>query len=62
MRVEQDKADIHNLLLFQTLTDSDEEFVSQRQKKLKNKEDFIFAHEFSFQKIKISLIKGSSTA
>ena len=50
-----------NLILFQTVTNSGGEFMSQRQKKLKNREDFIFAHEFSFQKIKIFLVKGSSS-
>ena len=59
--VEKGKADMQNLILFQTVTNSGKKFVSQRQKKLKNKEDIIFAHEFNFQEIKIFLIKGSSS-
>ena len=52
---------MQNLILFQTVRNSGGEFVSQRQKKLKNQTDFIFAHEFSFQKIEIFLFKGLSS-
>ena len=51
---------MQNLILFQTVTNSGGEFVSQLQKKLKNKEDFIFEDEFSFHKIKIFHMKSSS--
>ena len=52
---------MQNLILFQTVTNSGGEFVSQLQKKLTNKEDSIFADEFSFQIIEIFLIKGLSS-
>ena len=52
---------MQNWILFQTLTNSGGEFVSQRQKKLKNKENLIHTNEFSFEKMKIFLIKSSSS-
>ena len=51
---------MQNLILFQTVTNSGGEFVSQLQKKLKNKEVSIFADEFSFHKINIFFMKSSS--
>ena len=48
-------------ILFQIVTNSDGEFGSERQKKLKNKENLIDAEEFSFEKMKIFLIKSSSS-
>ena len=47
--------------LFQTFTNRDGEFVSERQQKLKNNENLIHADEFSFHKMKIFLIKTSSS-
>ena len=52
---------MQNWFLFQTVTNCDGEFVSEKHKKLKNKENFIHANEFNFHKIKIFLIKTSST-
>ena len=52
---------MQNLILFQTVTNWDRQFGSQPQKKLKNKENFIHADEFSFEKMKIFLIKSSSS-
>ena len=51
---------MQNLILFQTVTNSGGEFVSQSHKKLKNKENLIRAREFSFHKIKIFMMKNSS--
>ena len=50
---------MQNLILFQTDTNSDGEFGSERRKKLKNKANFIVAGEFTFHKIKIFLMKNS---
>ena len=52
---------MQKLILFQTVTNSDGEFVSQPHKKLKNKENLIHTDEFSFEKMKIFLIKSSSS-
>ena len=52
---------MQNLILFQTVANSDREFDSQPQKKLKNKENLLHADEFTFHKIKIFLIKSSSS-
>ena len=52
---------MQNLILFQTVTKSAGEFGSQPHKKPKNKENFIRADEFTFQKIKIFLIKSFSS-
>ena len=54
-------ADMQNLILFHTVRNSGGEFMSQPQKKLKNKENLIHADEFSFEKMKIFLIKSSSS-
>ena len=51
---------MQNLIVFPTVTNSDREFLRQRHKKLKNKEDFICADELSFDIIKIFLMKSSS--
>ena len=51
---------MYNLFLFQTATNSYREFSTQLHKKLKNKENFIRADEFTFHKNKIFLIKSSS--
>ena len=40
---------MQNLILFQTVTNWVREFVSERQKKLKNKENLIHADSFSFE-------------
>ena len=45
---------MHNWILFQTVTNSNAEFGSERRKKLKTKENSIRAEEFSFDKIKNS--------
>ena len=50
---------MQNLILFQTVWNSDPEFGSQLHKKMKNKENFIRADEFSFDKFKIFLMKNS---
>ena len=52
---------MQNWILFQTLTNSGGEFVKQPQKKLKKKENLIHTDEFSFEKMKIFLIKTSSS-
>ena len=52
---------MHDGILFQTVKNSDGEFASERQKKLKNKENLIRADVFSFEKMKIFLIKSSSS-
>ena len=52
---------MQNWILFETVTNSDRKFGSERQKKLKNKENLIRADEFVFHKIKIFLIKNSSS-
>ena len=43
---------MQNLIVFQTVTNSDGEFGSERHNRLKNKENLIDAEEFSFDKIK----------
>ena len=52
---------MQNLIVFQTVTNSDGEFWSERQKKLKNKENFIHGDKFTFHKIKIFLVENSSS-
>ena len=52
---------MQNLILFQTGTNSGGEFVSQPHKKLKNKEHLIHAEKISVEKMKIFLIKSSSS-
>ena len=59
-KVEEEKEQMQNLIVFQTVTNSDGEFWSERQKKLKNKENFIHADKLTFHKIKIFLMKNSS--
>ena len=61
VRVEKEKEVMQNSILFQTVKISDEEFGSQASKKLKNKENSIRAEGFSFEKVKISLMKNSSS-
>ena len=61
LRVEEVKEEMQNLILFQTVTNSDGEFATQLHKILKNKENFIRANEFTFHKIKIFLIEISSS-
>ena len=52
---------MQNLILYHTVTNSGGEFMSQPHMKLKNKENWIQADEFSFEKMKIFLIKTSSS-
>ena len=52
---------MQNLILFHTLTNSGGEFMCQPHKKLKNKEYLIHADELGFEKMKIFLIKSSSS-
>ena len=52
---------MRNWILFRTVTNSDGEFRSERQKKMKNKENLIHADEFNFDKIKIFFMKNSSS-
>ena len=61
LRVEEEKEEMQNWILFQTVTNSDGEFVSQPHKRLKNKENWIDADELRFEKMKIFLIKNSSS-
>ena len=56
--MEEEKEEMQNWILFQTVANSDGEFVSQLHKKLKNRENLIHEHEFSFHRIKIFLIKN----
>ena len=51
---------MQNLIVFQTVTNSDGKFWSERQKKLKSKANLTHAHEFAFHKIKIFLMKHSA--
>ena len=39
---------MQNLICFETVTDSSGEFVFKREKKMKNKDNFICAEEISF--------------
>ena len=59
LRVEEEKEKMQNSILFQTVTNWDRGFRSQLHKKLKNKDNFIRADEFSFRKIKMFLMKNS---
>ena len=52
---------MQNLIVFQTVPNSDEEFGFEWRKKLKNKENLIHADKFTFHKIKIFLMKNSSS-
>ena len=59
LRVEQEKEGVQNWILFQTVTNSDREFEielmlnrTRNCHKLKNKENFIRADEFSFRRRK----------
>ena len=61
MRVGEDKADMQNLILFQAVTKWDGEFGSQLHEKLKNKQNYIAADEFTFKKFKIFLMKSFSS-
>ena len=51
---------MQNLILLQTDTSSDGEFVSQPHEKLKNKKNLTPADELTYHKIKIFLMKNSS--
>ena len=59
VRVEEEKLMMQYLIVFQSVTYSDGEFGSERQKKLKNKENLIHIDDFTFRKIKIFLMKNS---
>ena len=59
LRVEEENEEMQNWILFQTVSNSDREFVSQPHKTLKNKENFIGADEFIYHKINILLFKNS---
>ena len=48
MKVEQEKEQMPNSILFQTVTNSDRKFRCERQKKLKNEENLIHADELTF--------------
>ena len=48
---------MQNLIVFQTVTNSDQESVPERQKKLKNKKNLIHADQLPFDKLKFSLWK-----
>ena len=61
LRVEEEKEEMQNWIFYQTVTNSDREFLSERHNKLKNNEYCIDADEFSFQKIETFLKKNSSS-
>ena len=61
LNLEEEKVEMQNWILFQTVTNSYGELGSQPHKKLKNKENLIHAVEFSFDQIEIFLIKSSSS-
>ena len=61
VKVEEQNEEMQNWILYQTVTNCDGEFVSERQKKLKNKENLICRDEFSSHKIKIFLRKNWSS-
>ena len=48
MNVEQEKEEMPNSILFQTVTNSDRKFRFERKKKLKNKENLIHADKLTF--------------
>ena len=50
---------MQNLILFETVTDSDGEFWFEWRKKLKNRENLIHADKFTFHKIKVFFMKNS---
>ena len=52
---------MQNLIVFQTVLNSDGEFGFEWQKKLKSKANFILGHEFTFHKIKVFLMKNSAS-
>ena len=59
LRVEEENEEMQNWILFQSVISSDREFVFEPHKKVKNKENFIRADEFSFEKMKTFLMKNS---
>ena len=61
VKVEEEKEAMRNWIFFQTVANSGGEFGSEQQKKLKNKENLIHANELSFDKIKIFLMRNSSS-
>ena len=52
---------MQNLILLQTVAKWDWEFGSQPHEKPKNRQNYIPADEFTFQKIQIFLIKSFSS-
>ena len=52
---------MQNWILILTVTNSDGQFVSERTKKVKNKKNLIRPDEFTLQKIKIFIMKNSSS-
>ena len=61
VRAEEEKEVMQNLILFESVANSVREFRSQAPKKLKNKENIIRAEGLSFEKMKIFLMKNSSS-
>ena len=53
---------MQNLILFETVTNSDGKFGFERENKLKNKQNFIRGADFSFYEMKIFPIKNSSSS
>ena len=51
---------MQNWILFQTVINSDREFLCQPHRKRMNKQNLIDVDEFTFHKIKIFLMKNSS--
>ena len=52
---------MQNLIVFQTVTNSNGEFAAERQKNLKRKENFIGREDLSFYEMKIFLMENSSS-
>ena len=62
LSVEENSERMQNLILFQTVTNSDVKFGFERENKLKNKQNFIRGADFSFYEMKIFPIKNSSSS
>ena len=61
LRVEEEKEESQNWIVFQTVANGNREFGFEGQKKMKNKGNLIHADEFSFHKIKILFLKSPSS-
>ena len=52
LRVEENSEQVQNLILLQTVTNSDGKFGFERENKLKNKLNFIRGADYSFDEMK----------